>query len=539
MYTAYHNDQLFYSSASSVNEIQLISGEVQLTAGAAGTFTFTIAPDNMAYTTIDKMKSYIDVYRDDELIFAGRVYSVQESFDKILTVTCEGLFAVLNDSVVRPGIWNGTLAALISEIVLNHNAQVDSAKQIEVGTLLVEDDYVFRQYDQYTSTMERLQELVDSYGGYMSIRKENNTLYLDWTEEYTGEGSQHIDFGENLLDVTQATDASELITVLVPLGAEIEDPITGVSSRLTIAGIQEQLGRDYIEKTSAINRYGRIVGIMTWDDVTVDTKLLQKATAYLNKHSQSILSINVNAVDLGAIDLSIDKFKVGTKIWVESAPHNISQYCICLAQHLNLVDPSADQMVLGAEQKGYLKRQSSKLNKLIRQTNSIVCDYATNSKLTETNNNVTALTEVIENYYTMIEQNAEAINLRATIETTDELSGRLSSVESDLEVTADNISMYFGEDGAISTWYSFDEDKMIIGKSGSKIHTEQDNDSYAIVDSDDNVLLEITPEGTRQETAEVERQVKFSYGGAAQWAIREAKYISGIGVNLNDVWIGG
>lgn len=541
MYKAYLNNQIFFDTNSDLKELSLISADLYREVGTAGTFTFKISPYNAQYSSVQNIADYVDVYRDNTLLFSGRVYSIEGEFNTVLKVTCEGLFALFNDSVIRPFTFNDTVAALITELISQHNAQVGADKQITVGTIGIAEssNIVYRAYEDYTSTMQRLLDLQDTFGGYMSVDKVNGALVFNWAAAITDEASQRIDFGANLLDVTQTEDASQIVTVLVPLGAEIEEE-NGLRRRINLLDVQEyyQQGIDYIENASAIAEYGRIVGTYTWDDVTVPEHLVGKATEYLNSVSARTVSINVRAVDLAAINTSVDAFEVGTRIFVKSDAHGLNQYFNCLVQELNLVDPTSDELVLGTTQYGYIGRQNKIINKLEATQNTIIANYAINSEVAGLENEVNNLTQQVTQNTTEIEQNANEINLRAT--TTD--FNTLAQKVAELEVTSDNIAFYFGDgtdEGMFNTWYQFTEDKLIIGKANADLHTEQDNDSYSIVDGADNVLFTITPDGTKQETAEVEKQVKFSYNGAAQWAIREANYIQGVGVNLNDVWIGG
>ena len=113
-------------------------------------------------------------------------------------------------------------------------------------------------------------DLVDSYGGYMTVTKQNDVLYFDWRESIAGLNQQGINFGQNLLDLTQEESAAELVTILVPLGAQIENE-DGTNTRLTIAAVND--GKDYIENAEGIAEYGQVVGIQIWDNVTVDTIL--------------------------------------------------------------------------------------------------------------------------------------------------------------------------------------------------------------------------------------------------------------------------
>lgn len=54
------------------------------------------------------------------------------------------------------------------------------------------------------TTMNSIQDiLIDQYGGYLSIREENNKNYLDYTYNYNYLNSQEIKFKKNILDLEQ------------------------------------------------------------------------------------------------------------------------------------------------------------------------------------------------------------------------------------------------------------------------------------------------------------------------------------------------
>lgn len=456
----------------------------------------------------------------------------------MLTVTTEGMLAVLNDTIFRPVTFNGTLSELVTSLLNNHNSQVAADKQIAVGNITVSDDYLYRAYENYETTMSRLNDLVDSYGGYLSIRYDDGAYILDWLEEYTEEATQSVDFGKNLLDISQESDASDIITVLIPLGAEqeLED---GTRKKLTIAELQQQLGKDYIEDATGISVYGRIVGTYEWSDVTSAANLLSKGTAYLHEKILGNISINVGVVDLAGLDLRIDSFKVGTLIYAKSAPHNIASWFTCNQQKLDLLNEDNNKLQLGSFKNGYVSTIQKKQRNYQNKTDTIELNYARGSQMAEAGSRISDLELVVSEQSTKIEQTEAELRLKASTVYVDQLSGRMTTVESELAQNSELIGLYFGQGGRLSTWFTFDVNKFQIGKSNSPIHSEQDNESYKFVNDSGQVLLEINPTGTISQTVNVNAQVRYLDGATPQWATRKGKYIANKGVNLNDLWIGG
>ena len=525
-YTAYLNNQLFFSTTSNLNSLALLSAELDLNAGQAGTFTFSLAPDNVAYNSFQKLTSFIDVYRDTVLLFSGRVIEIAEDFTLIRTITCEGLLAVLADSVFRPVTFNDTLQSLVQAMIESHNNQVDADKQLTIGTITIEDEYVYRAYEEYDTTISRLMDLADSYGGYMTVTKQNNTLYFDWREEIAGLNSQGINFGQNLLDLTQEESAAELVTILIPLGAQIENE-DGTNTRLTIADVNG--GLDYIDDPDAIAEYGQVVGIQIWDDVTVPSILKSKAQAWLNAQTVSKVSIHVNAADLAFSDSMMDYFQIGQTIPVKSAVHGIDANFVALEQHLNLLDPTQDQMTLGNTVQGYISTLSKAVKTNTALVESVIHDYVTNQT-------VNTINSQLAEQSSLIQQNADNITTSVTA-----INSTISGMQTQLtavQQTADSWSVFVNENGETLTYLRVDAEGLWIGRAQDPIKLLETNNAIKFVDGNGNALLEINTEGIITPSVSASEQVAFLSGSTPEWAIRKGAVINGKH-NLNDLWIGG
>ena len=528
MYTAYLNDNLFFSTSSNLNTLKLISAQLELTAGQAGTFTFSLAPDNVAYNNFAKLTSVVDVYRDTVLLFSGRVIDITEDFKLCRTIVCEGLLAVLADSIFRPVTFNDTLQNLVQAMIDSHNAQVDADKQLTIGTITIEDEYVYRAYEEYDTTITRLMDLVDSYGGYMTVTKQGGTLYFDWRESIAGLNSQGINFGENLLDITQNENATDIVTILIPLGAEIENE-DGTSSRLTIARVNNN--DDYIINQDGIDEYGQIVGVRIWDDVTVDSILKSKAQTWLDAQVVNKVSINVSAADLAFTSDMIDYFMIGQTIHVKSSAHGIDNDFVALEQSLNLLDPSQDRMVLGDTVRGYINTIQKAVNANTSLTTSIIHDYVTNqsveSKLEDLNASI--IEQTSDKIKTEVESVTNSINGEGGI------LERLSAVEQ----TSDSWKVYVTENGEVLTYMRVDAQGLWIGRAQDPIQLLETNQAIKFVDSSGNTtLLEINTEGLITPSVSASEQVAFLSGSTPEWAIRKGAVVNSKH-NLNDLWIGG
>ena len=68
----------------------IISGKLDLEVNKAGTLTFTIPESNPHYGMIELMKSIVELYDDDRLIFRGRPYAPSRNLYKDNEIVCEG-----------------------------------------------------------------------------------------------------------------------------------------------------------------------------------------------------------------------------------------------------------------------------------------------------------------------------------------------------------------------------------------------------------------------------------------------------------------
>lgn len=385
-YKAYlNNTQLFFDSSLQDDNFLLTSAVLQLDASSAGDFTFTIPSCNQYYDSFVRLKSYVDVWRDDERIFFGRVYSIQQTFDAQKKISCEGLLAVLADSIFRPIEYEGRLHALVRQIINSHNAQVGPEKGLVIGTLSVSDSDVYRPYQTYDKTISRLSDLCASFGGYMMITKEFNPdttgivdidlvdeavvdtdtgtrLTFHWISDFTDACTQKIELTSNLIDITQSVDSEDIITVLIPTGA-----VNDEGNRLTIAEVNN--GLDYIVAADTyIEQYGYIVGSKTWSDVNYANILKTKAQNYLDEVLRPKTTINLSAVDLADAGYDVDSFRIGQKVTVKSVPHGINNLQFnCQEQKLNLLHPENNRLMLGDVKRGFVESNRYSNTRLLEE----------------------------------------------------------------------------------------------------------------------------------------------------------------------------
>lgn len=217
---------------------QLLSLTLDGESNACDHCEFEIATNHPMYDKLKErdLSSPVCVYDGEEMIFSGFIYEIGEEFNRTKTIKCKGELAYLGDTVVRP---YSTLKGEYGEIVPNylsgyfewlidqHNLQVDVSKQFVVGYnegSMLYSGLVYKSSVEYPTTSTEIKEqILDSFGGYLRIRRENGIRYIDLLSEYTDVNDQLIDFGVNILDYAKTDDSLDVYTAIVPLGANMSE----------------------------------------------------------------------------------------------------------------------------------------------------------------------------------------------------------------------------------------------------------------------------------------------------------------------------
>lgn len=332
------------------DDLQLIAPVLTLDISVPATLEFKLA---VTHPNIDKLvplSSEIYVYDDDEIIFRGRMLSPAKDFLNTLTVNCESELAYLLDSQQPPFDYTGNIPEFLKKLLDVHNSQVEERKRFELGNVTVTDSnsYTRRSSSDYMNTLYAFNRLVDVYGGYPRVRYQNGKRYLDYVYDYGGENEQPIMFAQNLLDMVRSQDATKIRTCLIPLGADVEyEDENGETQTKRIDITEVNGGKNYIEHTAGIEKYGRIWCTHRWEDVTSPENLLKKAQAYLEELVIMPETLEICAIDLSLVEPDVEKMKMGYWITVESPPHGISKQFLLKRREMHLDDPGKDRIELG------------------------------------------------------------------------------------------------------------------------------------------------------------------------------------------------
>ena len=335
---------------SNLESLKIFDPSIELELNKTGSFVFTLYPDHPRFSTVKRLKSIIEVFQDDYLLFRGRVLDEEVGWHNEKTFSCEGELAFLLDTIQRPYDFTGSIPDFLGMLLSNHNAQADAEKAFTLGNVTVTDpnDYIVRSDIDYTSTWDVItKKLVEMLGGFLQVRHVNGVNYLDYLEESTLLAPQKITFGKNLLDLKRTRKGEDIATAIIPLGAKLQD----TDQRLTIASVNG--GLDYLVDAAAAKDLGTIFRTVIFDDVTEPANLKTKGEAQLSESVKQWESLELTAADLSAVDKDITSFHLGTQVQVESYPHGLNQRFRVEKLSLKLHDPAANKMTLGKTIKAF------------------------------------------------------------------------------------------------------------------------------------------------------------------------------------------
>lgn len=349
--TTIHSDLMQGDAYTAINPI--LTEE----KGKVPALSFQIAPNNAAYAAI-KNGDLVTAEEDDTVIFHGRVDKITQDFRKVKKVDCVGEFTFMLDTVIRPfEAFTGTVQQMLEALVTSHNVCADEDKQFTVGTVANPGSFEFVN-SGYSSTMAYIQEhILGDIGG--SIYFDGPVTARKINYRYAPDAStQLIMYGQNLLDMTNAVDYTDLYTVLLPVGKD----------GLTIASITG--GSDFLANEEAVNLYGRRWRVETFDDIEDPQELFDRGMGVLAQGAVITPSMTLRAFDLANLGVGIERFEVAQMVAIYSEPHGIDMTLEVQKITRNLLNPSGSSIMVGDPRKGLSSRVQKAESRIEREAQS-------------------------------------------------------------------------------------------------------------------------------------------------------------------------
>ena len=509
-------------------EFILLNPKFSLEVNKVGSGSFTIYKNHPYYDKILKKKSIIELSDEFGVIFRGRTTNDTVDFDNGKAVDLEGVMAFFNDSIIRPFAFpddfltdaayiaaaesGNVIEFFLAWLIDQHNAQVQPFQRLKLGNVTVTDpnNYLSRSSEGYATTWETLREKLfeSSLGGKLCIRYENDGNYIDYLDKFELDNTQDIVFGENLLDLNNASDATETYSAIIPLGAEIEtDAVTEDGSKvkhtvnikdLPDGNVTDDIVKqgDTLYSKSAVEAFGWVyapISETTWKDVTEARNLQTKGAEWLSGTGVKLSNtIEVVAVDLHFTDAEIRSFRIYRNIKVHSMPHGLSDVYELTKLDLDIMNPQNTKIVAGettltlldhnnrdnAETAGRIESVKQDIeesrNEVLNETNSMIVEQGTSIMNT--------CEEIIFSAFEMFVEQSKYDSFKQTVESqlsilADEINLRFTKTTEQIASVNGDLQKKFN---IITKFFTFEVDGLTIGQVDNPYKIVIDNDRFSM-----------------------------------------------------------
>lgn len=348
-----------------IQDLALTSATVNLESNTAGSATLVFPCTHPHYSILNDKTAIFSIYEDNEIIFKGRIYEVKKDWNNSLTVTLEGLLAVLSDVLTFPFEYPGgyvndkeyqteenDVRFFCKKMIIEHYGNVCSGDfgdlkvdyspiQLTLGNITVKDDGsgIIRASEDYITLWDIAKDKLfgSSLGGYVSLRYASDKNYFDYLKNFAEINNQVIEFGKNLTDITDDEVSTDTVSAVLVLGKNnLKIPSYNGQTSSDYKGYKDGqiVSKDgdlfyhgyYIVSKKALQKYGWRSKIVKYDSVEKETEtLLKKAVAFMQSEGIRLKkTIEVSAIDLHLTDSQINSFRINKKVNVISKPHNIN-----------------------------------------------------------------------------------------------------------------------------------------------------------------------------------------------------------------------
>ncbi|MGT2685272.1 phage tail protein [Streptococcus pneumoniae] len=346
---------------------KILSGSIKQAQNAINEFTFVIPMQNDLYQKFIPFQSIVQVVNlyDEEVEFEGRVLSVSNKMTNtgfVQEVVCEDFLSFLHDSTQHfQKLKNTGAEAYLREILNQHNAQVEDYKRIYLGSVTVQSltDKPFR-YLGYEPTWDTIRErIIANIGGYLTLRRASDGLYLDWTTSIGQNQESPIQLGRNIKSASREVSFDGIATQIMPIGADEKNSDGSSSSDKEEQGsdvTRKQIdissvngGKMWLEDAELVAKFGIIRKPVIWTEIDSPSVLKSRGLQYLRNQKIALAKWTVAAVERYLIDSRYVKFKIGNTHPILNAPLSGIEKLQIIEKKIDILNPQSVDLVIGSK----------------------------------------------------------------------------------------------------------------------------------------------------------------------------------------------
>ena len=402
MFTFFKDKEEIYNPTAA-DTLPVMDPSLTVELNKAGSASFTLPPKHPFYNNLPKLASWITIQDQNSILWRGRVLDSTDDNKKNRNFIAEGQLAILNDSIIRPYSYTGTVRNYLAFLINQHNEQqTDPHKKITLGTVNVtspEGSTIKRKSTQYASAWNEINSnLIGPLGGYLiPSYNTDGTLTVSYRETPGDLGTQDIRFGENIVDFSRFVTATDVFTVLIPTGkTESETTSDTTTSRsngvLTIESVNG--GLDYIRNDGAVRLFGgEIWREHNWSYISSASELKAAGQKYLADNISAAITINIDAIDLHLLNVNVQAIKLGSLHNVIANEYDVNDqyYCSKIEYHFN--NPGQNRYTFGTLQQTLTELQHEE----DQQTSANIsnAEDGINARVDKTEQNLTSLSDLL------------------------------------------------------------------------------------------------------------------------------------------------
>ena len=346
---------------------KILSGSIKQAQNAINEFTFTMPMQNSLYQKLVPFQSIIQVVNlyDDEIEFEGRVLTISNKMTStgfVQEVVCEDFLSFLHDSTQHyQKLKNTGAEAYLREILNQHNAQVEDYKRIYLGSVTVQSltDKPFRSLG-YEPTWDTIRErIIANIGGYLTLRRASDGLYLDWTTSIGQNQESPIQLGRNIKSASREVSFDGIATQIMPIGADEKNSDGSSSSDKEEQGsdvTRKQIdissvngGKMWLEDAELVANFGIIRKPVIWTEIDSPSVLKSRGLQYLRNQKIALAKWTVAAVERYLIDSRYVKFKIGNTHPILNAPLSGIEKLQIIEKKIDILNPQSVDLVIGSK----------------------------------------------------------------------------------------------------------------------------------------------------------------------------------------------